>query len=221
MKRNQNYFATLAVLSFTSLSIAFFAQPLLAAPILDQENPLPGSSNPRVGVVFGSTYDVAQVFEVGVTGTLTSVQVYMDKGGDPTENVTLDVRTTTAGVPDTGGILGSATVLPAAFSVAGAYVEFDLTGSNIAVNAGDKLAFVVSSAQDFINNINQYGAWSDFGGNYLQGDSFHGDVDAGTAGLSGWDIIFRTYVEPIPEPATFTLGSLGLLGIIGRRRKHL
>jgi hypothetical protein len=188
-------------------------QVVLAVPMLDQENPLPGQRDPRVGTLPSVIYDAAQVFKVGITGQLTGVQAYFDKAGNPTADVMLDVRTTTAGIPDKGGVLAATSVPSSAISFAGGYVQFDLTSANLFVSAGDELAFVLSSTEDFDMNVNEYVAWADntFSGNgaYPHGDAYHGDVNAGTANLlAGRDLIFRTYVDQVPEPSTFVLLSL-------------
>ena len=189
---------------------------VLAVSTLDQENPLPGQRDPRVGTLPPVIYDAAQVFKVGITGKLTSVQAYIDKAGSPTADVTLDVRTTTAGIPDTGGVLAATSVPSSAISFAGGFVQFDLTSANLFVSAGDELAFVLSSPEDFTSNVSEYVAWAadTFYGQaaYPHGDAYHGDVDAGTASLLATrDLIFRTYVDPVPEPSTFVL--LSLLGL--------
>ena len=189
-----------------------------ALPVVDQENLAPWMLGGRIGTLSGQTFDVAQVFEVGMAGTLAAIEVYLARRGSP-DDITLEIRGTTAGVPDPSGGLGFVTHDASAVTTSGGLVRFDLQGLGIPVSVGDVLSFVLSSPQDFTGNVHEYGAYFSLQ-DYVPGGSFHGDVDGGTASPFVPDTVFRTFVEPVPEASTLTLVALGFgaAGVMRRGR---
>lgn len=174
-----------------------------AAPVLDQQYD-PGSSGGSAVVgelpQFNLVFDIAQTFTVGLSGLLTSIDVFMVKGNNPTENVTLEIQTSAGGIHSSAGTgLGSASLPPSAFSTSGGFVSFDLSSQNIQVLAGQTLAFVLSSPQNF-SGSNRYDiSFNNANGGYPGGAVCQGNVDTGgcaaIGGDSSRDSRFRTFVD--------------------------
>ncbi len=195
-----------------------------AGGFLDQENVGPQWGSGVIGELpsFGFKVSRGQTFDVGQTGQLTSVEVDLFKSGAPTAPLTLDIRPVNGIAPEltAGASLGSISLLPS--QVSNGWVSFDLSAANISVNAGDKLAFVLESTQDFSGNQNQYGftiSGSGTNTDYYPGghlwDQNNGGAWEHTIGNPSYDMRFRTFVTP--EPASACLMLLGGLLAIRRR----
>jgi hypothetical protein len=172
------------------------------------------------GTVNGTGYDdyaLGQSFTVGLTGTLSRIEVPLqpnlspiDPGaiGAPPYLINLSIVPFHNGEADInpGDELAKAQIsIPnaifeplysAAYPVNDyQWVPFDIPG--IAVNAGDRLAIILKSkANDFVwaeDDRNGYSA-----GQFYFGRSFE---DSGTT----FDFLFRTFVSPIPEPTSAAL----------------
>ena len=202
--------------------------PALAVPVLDQEfDPAAQNVAVAIGQVGGiptQNLDAAQTFTVGITGTLTSVEILVRRD---TANIlaplVLDIRTTTGGAPTDpnagANILGMVSAPAATIGTTAAFVSFDLSGLGISVTAGDVLAIATQSA----------------GANpaYLWTGSSTDDYAAGSAYRrlfsTVWEVpgfandwAFRTFVEAstLPEPGTLALFGLGLAGLALARHKR-
>ncbi len=180
----------LAVISafvlFLALSLTGFAG---ATPVVDQQNSVLPTGN-FIAVRSGVT--AAQTFTAGFAGTLKSVKVVIDPRGTPAQNLVLEVQATTGGAAN-GVILASAAVPP--FGGVNPLVTFDVSAANLAVSAGQVLAFVLRSAatlgDDYLARIvpfNPYG-----GGQFT-------DSSGACANGAGWEGIFKTLVEPASVP---------------------
>jgi hypothetical protein len=214
----------------TSSAILLLAPaPSRAAAILDQSFD-PGTPS-AFAAVFGPTsgfgaifQDVAQTFTVGVSGQLTQIDILMTTRGTPPGDLILDVRSTTAGVPneDDGSVLGSI-VVPAATLPPASFVSFDLSGAGIQLAAGDVVAFVLRSRDSTLGDDYWIGG-GDPGG-YAAGDAFlrqngsPGTWQPWDGSTNVIDLGFKTYML-VPEPGTGVLLALGLVGLAARSRQR-
>lgn len=196
-----------------------------SANILDQSNEGPQWGGGVIGELGWANLkiDRGQTFTVGQTGQLTGIEVDIFKTGFPVQPLTLDVRPLDGSAPEltSTNSLGSISLLPNEVSTG--WVMFDLTAANINVTAGQQLAFVLESAQDFDANANQYSFSFSGDGNdqdfYLGGSLWEQDNGgpwAHTFDNDSYDMRFHTFVTP--EPATLTLLILGGFAMIRRRR---
>lgn len=192
-----------------------------AAPVLDQSFvPGPLGIQARAGVI-GSVveYKVFQSFSVGISGVLTSVDVYVESNGTPAQNLVLDVVST---ADPLGSALASMSIAPSGVPAAGGFLSFDLSAANLAVLAGDLLSIRLSSAQDFTGNVNEYVAIGDSAGGYAGGQGQHWS-SLGGFNTPGWDFYFKTWVDDaggqVPEPSALLLAMVAL-GAAGAARRH-
>ena len=187
--------------------------PASAVPILDQEY-APGDYDLTSGI---SYTDKAQVFTVGLGGTLSSFEFDVTGSGD----LTYEIRATVGGVPTpvTSPPLTSGTVtLPADWQ----FVSVDVSSAGIPVSPGDELAIVGRIT------LGASGSWRGRASAplYAGGGNYYRNPGSGTTNWTSTgnhDLAFRTYVEtgqPIPEPCTLVLVGLGLTGLVARRRRR-
>ncbi|HEX4143778.1 MAG TPA: PEP-CTERM sorting domain-containing protein [Pirellulales bacterium] len=151
---------------------------------------------------------LAQTFTVGITGTLSSVELKMDLFGNSAECM---IATTNAeGVP-TNTILGEASYPSGNDAFGGQWIPFNFS-PGIPVHVGELLAIEVPSAGI------SWGA--DAGATYAGGAEYWYTFSEWGPGGS-YDMNFQTFVIPAPEPSSLVLlvgGAAGLL-LAARRRK--
>jgi hypothetical protein len=216
---------------FVVPTLAFLLMPRVgfAVPILDQVHDVSPLATWGGGfgcpcATPGDFFDVAQTFTVGVTGQLTSLDLYITSNpGFPSSPLLFDIRpVSSSGAPlaaNTSALISRA--IPAA-NIPGpdtAFFTVDLTSSNLSIVAGDVLAIVLRS------ELGNYG----FGGapyNPYGGGAFFGRQVLASPGwtLDGFngDLGFRTFVEPasaVPEPSSLALLSCVVPLVLGLRRK--
>jgi hypothetical protein len=200
------------------LSLFSVSTVVLALPVLDQVY----APDPDIS---GSAFDaMAQTFTVGITGTLTQIDVMLGRNtlNVPSGDFAFDVRTTDGVVPylpDTGpGILGEGTI-PIDDVPGGTFQDtffgIDLTSFGIFVDSGDVLAFVGRTFRYSFSGTTTDG--------YTGGSAFVRSTTTGN--WTNWtdisDFAIRTYVdaEPVPEPTTMLLLSSGLISLAGIARR--
>jgi hypothetical protein len=217
--------------ALATCSIALFGIPAQAAVVvLDQSHQVTSASQDPA---LTTTQSVAQVFTVGVAGTLERVGLQLYKiDGTPAGDITLTIRSTTAGVPaaDSSSALFS-TVIPFGsvpfanpFPNPLSFLMVDVASAAIGVLSGQQLAITLSR----IGPDNPpFLLWRGASGNpYAGGAGFVQSQDG-----SAWsplsfttDVGFQTFVRtgatpvPVPSPAWLLLAAVpGLL--LSRRRR--
>jgi len=158
------------------------------------------------------TYSVAsdrsqiQTFTSGLIGTLTRLDIGIEKKSRAVEDVQLSLWSTdSSGVPSTQ--LASQEFGAASVSIGHSFISWNLGSQSFFVSSGTRLAIVANSLAS--NNppfLERY-EWS-HGGQYPGGTAttvINGDVL-----VQSDDFRFRTYVTAVPEPGTAVLLILGI-----------
>lgn len=192
-----------------------------AAPVIDQQNTVPLGS-------FAAGEEQAQTFTVGLTGQLTSIDIFLRGeiiapgpvfSGDP---LTVRLLPTVGGAPDNdvSNALGTVVVAGSSLPTVHAFHNIDFSSFNINVTAGDELAWQI---------IGNYSAPIATGDTYTGGSRYcRGTEFACTTPnwlqLSGQDFGFRTYVDTgataVPAPGAVAILGLALAGVGLARRRH-
>lgn len=170
----------------------------------------------------GDVSQMGQTFTVGFEGTLHRIDVYMfrlDGIFDPTGVPQLRVYNTAGGLPVGSELLmTSVPKLNVPLNNA-AFVSFDVSSFNLAVNPGDMLAFSITAS----TGTGPYFLPSSQG----QAINYTGGTAVAKFGANPWqffaqnqDHSFRTYVNAVPEPsgAVLTL-ILTMISLASRRRR--
>ena len=136
----QALFRTIPVMGW--LLYAGIAQ---ATPVVDQQF-TPSGNFARLAVANDRTQ--IQTFTVGITGTLTSIDVRVSEGPQTVEDLVLSLwSTNAAGLPQTQLAAASVASTDPAFAPPefAALVPFDLTAAMVPVTAGELLAIELNS----------------------------------------------------------------------------
>ncbi|MDX6616553.1 MAG: hypothetical protein QOD60_1644 [Solirubrobacterales bacterium] len=135
-----------------------------------------------------------QTFTAGRTGQLDRVDLFLRKFGAPSAPLTVELRDVSAGAPG-GTVMSSGTIPASAVPDVADLRAFLPVSVNAQVTAGAQYSIVA-----FSNTAPGYYYWSAATGNpYAGGASFHNTNSYGgapwtSAGYTGIDFTFRTYV---------------------------
>lgn len=214
-----------------SIRACFCAGVLLAGnafaiPVLDQSFEEHTSAT-------GGAQGIAQTFTVGVTGTLTRLDIFAQQ----LTGVSLGILATAGGAPAPFSTARGVVSLPnLPFDSFGDWLSVDLTALNLSVTAGDVLAWALLGGQaqvkgnDFLVPGDRYTGGAAFTGRRVllsapgQFPPVFSPFGEAWAPSSNpqftLDQAFRTYVEPVavPEPPTIALLALALVASLFRRR---
>lgn len=159
---------------------------------------------------FNFTSEAAQTFTVGITGTLTEVDLFAYRFSGSIGDLIVDIRGTQAnGLPTTGAGQELLTTTVPASSVSGSgpgFLAVDLSSFNFHVTAGESLAVVIHVAPDPNADVTYW--WGGRTDNqYANG--FMTVRDNGTGGWvvfdTNWDLGFKTWVNSSQQPPVVTL----------------
>jgi hypothetical protein len=177
---------------------------------------------------FGGTnpnQQIAQTFQVGVSGLLTEVDVFVHRfssfqvGG----NVVFEIRNqTSSSLPSNNpaDTLVQISIPYSSISLSSGFVKVDTSAANLQFTAGANLAIVLHADTATPSGLNY--SWGGENSNpYANGEAYEQVVGnstwASAVGPNG-DLGFMTYMSTsVPEPGTISLSALGLLALIGNR----
>ena len=178
--------------------------------------------------IFGDIVQ-AQTFTVGVTGTLTALDLFLTRNSFLTGPLFVDIRPTVDGVPvlSHDSALASFSVSPTAVAIVtppGPAFRVDLFDFALSVRAGDLLAFALRSPESS-RATGEYSAAAVPTDVYKRGELFTFSPSSGMHEMTripNFDLAFTTYVDPapVPEPGTLLLVAAGAVGIARAVRKR-
>jgi hypothetical protein len=161
----------------------------------------------------------AQTFQVGITGALNEVDVYVIRQTSITGgNLVLEIRKQDgSGLPSNVAADTLLQVLIPSTSVGTtpAFLNVDVSSANLLVNTGDKLAIVLHASPGTPSGLTY--VWEGQNNNpYANGSQYEEVVGNHTwtnEGLPNADLGFKTWVNtsPVPEPGSFALCAIGAL----------
>lgn len=224
--------------ALAALAAVLAIGPALGEPVrlpeLDQfVVDVPGTS--ATGSVF-LPMQQAQTFTVGITGTLSSVSVLLNRSRNSvTHDLNFILGEASSGAPsdDPRDRLAQVTLSASAVPVGThEYVSFDLTPFDIRVHNNQQLFFALQSDEPRLDGFESYGTVGTIGG-YGGGGAFmklssgppffDDDTWKKAMGIGSLDWFFQSYVIPrrVPEPTTVALVGIGLLGLVTTRRRRV
>ena len=173
--------------------------------------------------------DVAQTFTVGITGTLTRVDLQIFRGDPQSASpLVLEMRRTLVdGLPDESdagllAVLPITAVLPRLIIAPPNLVQVELGPQSVPVDTGDILSISLHS----MAAPNEWYLWASGAPAYNRGSGFfRSEFTGGAYRYAGTDLGFRTFVVPIPEPSSFVCAVVSAAALFGTlrpsKRKHL
>ena len=200
---------------------------LSAAPpaILDQEFVI-DPYLPALAII--ETQSAAQTFTVGMTGTLTRVdlQVLRDAKQSASPLVLEIRRTLVGGFPDeniTGRLahLPITATLPPYIIAPPNLIQVELGVQSLPVSAGDVLSISLNSMATRSEWYLWAGAWApgSVGDMYDRGQGyFRSAFTGGVYRPMNGDLGFRTFVVPIPEPSSLVCSLVAAAAMLGTLR---
>ncbi len=168
----------------------------------------------------GVSVQHAQTFHVGISGTLSQVNLQVDREGMNAALVTqplfLAIQSVNVSGQPSGITLGGfsipASSVPANAGLTPWVVPVDVSGASLLVTAGTFLSLVLSSTAPSTTNCYAWVA----GANYANGNGWGRSTGAWNS--QGTDFGFETYVIPVPEPETAGMLLSGAAALVLRRR---
>jgi hypothetical protein len=163
----------------------------LDAEVLDQHSDGPDVTMSAIAdSVTGFSQEIGETFTVGISGTLSRIEVLLIRAGS-FDDAVLSVYDTTNDLPNMS--LGSVHLAPAQIPGSAAFVSFDVGSLQIPIHANDVLAFGVTSAGSGL-----YLMPNSFQSNpYVAGTGVRRTLSAppGPWSAQAYDYGFRTYVN--------------------------
>lgn len=224
-------------LTIAAAMLAAFAQPALAET-LDQSSffdaggyPVQLSSiafSPGGGFVRMQAHSVT----AGMTGLLTRLDLLVAEGnGTGTLTVSLG-----HGLVVDSGYANAVSLVVDRSQIAsytdinqGGFTSVDVSALGFMVTAGQQFTIHLAASPDAIANRFGWGFGNDIDGNgtvgafadYALGENRISEDSGATWGVTAYDRGFRTYVEGVPEPATWAMLIIGFgaVGMASRRQR--
>jgi len=202
-----------------------------ASLTLDQQNYVDpnfnGTNAPITYTPADTSASRAQTFTVGLTGSLTRLDILMYQRNSQAY-ARLDILKTIGGVPSNN----AADILATKYIYqVPDYPTYSSFSFNVPVYTGEQLAFVVSSLYDYSNALSIIGTSNNTStGPYTKGSflSYAPNYISGwylddAIGSGHFDLAFSTYVDttPTPIPPAFLLMGSGLIGLLGFKRSKI
>lgn len=192
---------------------------------LDQAySPNGGAGQGSFGSAIATGATRAQTFTVGTSGLLTEVDVALWRFNGTAGDLTVDIRSTSGGVPNATLVTRTVPYSSIAAQQPGVltppWLPIDFSSAPLPVNSGDALAIVLhvdsgnAAYNWFGDTITSVGHDPYAGGAAL---SFNGTWGPAIPATSG-DFGFKTFVT-VPEPGTVVWMG-GTLVLLNRRRRH-
>jgi len=172
----------------------------------------------------------AQTFQVGIAGTLSQVGLQVEKSAATveeanqiTEPLMLSIMSVAANGSPGSVTLGTFAIAPSAVpTFAGftpQFVPVDVSSAGIAVQTGQSLALVLTSAlpppPEPLTTVPTYGFITTPEDGYAAGGGWGRPPGYGWGSLS-FDFGFQTYVTPVPEPGMLSLFAVGIVPALRR-----
>jgi hypothetical protein len=217
-------YLSMSMASMLASSVPVCLVTLMTTPVVVSAQVLDQGFQPTGQLIsIGTSSDraLAQTFTVGVSGMLTRFDAYV-AGGPVAVSVIWEIRPTINGVPveSATASLASGTFLGNAASQNWSFYTVNLA-SPIPVSTGEVLAIDLRTPPGYNGvSISWEGERPD---PYTGGYAFVGtpvgipDPNAtawATSTLAGYDLGFRTYVEPVPEPSVAFLFFVGVCAVL-------
>lgn len=224
---------SVSIASMSALSVPACLVTLMATPVVVDAQVLDQGFQPTGQLISTGTSSgqaLAQTFTVGVSGMLTRFDAWIVYSGErfPVPTVDWEIRPTLNGVPvesDTAS-LASGTFLSSDAPQNWSFYTINLS-SPVPVSSGEVLAIVLDTPPGY-NGVSV--SWQGEEPNpYNGGYAFVGvpvgapDPNAtawSTSFLAGYDLGFRTYVGPVPEPSSAFLFFAGVCVLLRIRYHH-